>query len=372
MKSNKNIFIGSLIVIAITAVATFANYRNLPQQTASQETIRIGLDYALSGAASIWAENGRKAAQMAADEINAAGGVNGHKLELVIEDSKTDPKSGIAAFDKLTSIDSIHIVLGDSWSFITNPLIPLADKTKTILISPTVMDASVEGSSPYFFTLGHTVDSQENAVRKFFSSNPEIKTVYNVCWNDAWGTNHTALLHKIASELGIRIAGETCTGDFGSNYRTEAAKVKASHANAVFLTSTHEDDAVRALVDLHVPVKILTTTGMVEAVHARNFPLSYTKNLWFMDWVPNEGFMKKFHDKYGTYPIMEPQNHYEAVYAVAKAIEKNPNDVLAGLKQVKYSGADGDIDFTGNPIRINKAEAKLYTFGANRELIEAK
>ena len=76
------------------------------------------------------------------------------------------------------------------WSFITNPLIPIAEDKKVVLISPTVMDKSVEGESDYFYTLGHTVDSQRNAVNKFLEMNPGAKTAAVFCWDDAWGRSH--------------------------------------------------------------------------------------------------------------------------------------------------------------------------------------
>lgn len=366
---NTKKIIGIIVVITLLILIGFIRYNSAPQN----ETIKIGMVYSLTGPASVWSENGKNAAMMAAEEINASGGVNGKKIELVFEDSASNPGRSVSAFKKFTEIDGIRIISGDMWSVTTNPLIPLTKQNKILLISPTVMDASVQESSPYFFTLGHTVESQKKSLKKFFSSNPEIKTVYNLCWNDAWGAAHTVLIKKTVKELGLQIIGETCTSDYASDYRTEAAKIKVANPDAIFLTGAFEDIAIKALRDLGVTSKIVTTTGIIEAVKVREFPLEYMKNVWFMNWNPNDTFISNYENKFGSFPIMEAHNHYEVIYSVAKALKNNPEDPITGLKSVKYEGTDGEINFTGSDnIRINKAEAGLYKFNGNRDFVEVR
>lgn len=360
-------------IVIIIIVAVFAIIGITRKNTGSNETVRIGFIYALTGPASVWSDNGIKAAKLAVDEINKSGGINGKKIEMVIEDSKTDPKSSVSAFNKLASVDKVDVVVGDMWSFITNPLIPLAESNKIVLISPTVMNHSVEKTSLYFFTLGHTVESQEDAMRKFFTSNPDIKTVYNLCWNDFWGKAHTELLKKITTELKISIIGESCTNDFGNDYRTEVAKIKALRPDSVFITAAYSDIPIKALYQLEVPSKILTTTSIVEALRARNFSTIYTKNVWFMDWTPNQDFINKFYERYGSYPIMEAQNSYEVVKSIAQGLKNNEKDLLSGIKSVKYTSTDGEINFIDSDnITANKAEAKLYTVESNGNFSEVK
>jgi branched-chain amino acid transport system substrate-binding protein len=363
-----------LILSVLLVLVGFVYATNSKHPREELKTIKIGMVYGLTGPASVWTENGKKAAELAVEDINREGGVNGKKIELIIEDSKTDPKGSVSAFQKLTDIDNVDVVIGDVWSFITNPLIPLAESKKVVLLSPTVMNASVEKHSPYFFTIGHTVESQEEAMKKFFAINPDIKTVYDLCWNDAWGKAHSNLLKKVTEELGIKIVGQTCTADFSSDYRTEAIKIKTANPDAVFVTSAYADKAVKALVELKVNKKILTTTDLAAAIRTRDFPLDYTRNVWFMDWIPSQEFMDKFNKRYESYPITEAQNSYEAVRRIANALENNPTDLLKGIKALKYQTVDGEIDFTDSDnITANKAEAKLYSVNSeSAEFVEIK
>ena len=72
---------------------------------------------------------------MALDEINAAGGINGRMLELVVEDSKCSAQDAITAYNKLTNVDGIKIILGTSCSGAMLGVAPLAEKDGVVLFS---------------------------------------------------------------------------------------------------------------------------------------------------------------------------------------------------------------------------------------------
>ncbi len=134
----------------------------------AEEPIKVGVVYAFTGLGKQWSDYGRMGLELARDEINAAGGVAGRKIELIFEDSQTEPAKAVSAYRKLVSVDRVKYVLGNVWSFITNPLIPLAGRDKVILISPTVMPESIERTNPYYFTMGYKVSGLRSAVDTFF------------------------------------------------------------------------------------------------------------------------------------------------------------------------------------------------------------
>ena len=76
------------------------------------ETYRIGVMEALTGPGETYGTVANQAKQLAVDEINAAGGINGTPLELVVEDSKCNAPDAITAYNKLTDVDNIKIILG--------------------------------------------------------------------------------------------------------------------------------------------------------------------------------------------------------------------------------------------------------------------
>lgn len=360
--SKTNKIVAWIVVIVIVVLAVSAVSKKQKTEL-SGEPIKIGVVYALTGIASSWTEFGRNAANMAAEEINSSGGVNGRPIELIYEDSQTNPAKSVSAFQKLVTIDKVDAIIGDVWAFITNPLIPLSTQNKIVVISPTVMDASVEKpGGDYFFTLGHTMGGIENSVRNFFDLNPQAKTAGLICWGvDAWGLAFTDVYERIAKEKGVEIIVKTCTTDFSPNYRNEAAKIKAAKPDVVLVNGVG-GLAVNSLRTFGVMTPIIADSNTIDGFENQgSVSLEQLKDVYVIDWHPNKKFADSFQNKYGAYPILESQNSYEAVRSIAEALKNNPKDILAGLKEVKYTSVEGVIDFTtGTNINPNKTEAKLY------------
>ena len=234
------------------------------------------------------------------------------------------------------------------------------------------MDMAVEGQSDYFYSMGHTVESIRQPVQKFFEANKDIKTVSVLCWNDAWGQAHTALYKQVAGEYGVTVLGDVCLNDFASDYRTEMTKIKVQDPDAIMMVVAYPDIAMRAYKALGMDQKVLTTY-ITDAIELRDMPRTDAQNLWFIDWMPNAEFATKFKAKYGAYPILEEQNHYDTIYAIAHALENNPDSISVGLKTVKFDGVDGTIDFTqGEHITVNKSSAKLYRVNPESGYTEVK
>lgn len=89
--------LGIIVAVAITAVLTVFFFC----EKAREGTIKIGAVLSLSGAASVVGEEVREGMLMAVNEINPRGGINGKKIELIIQDSSTDVKEAVAAFNRI-------------------------------------------------------------------------------------------------------------------------------------------------------------------------------------------------------------------------------------------------------------------------------
>ena len=87
------------------------------------DTFRIGVMESVTGLGETYGTVANQAKQLAADEINAAGGINGRRLELIVEDSKC---SAVVAYNKLTDVNGVKIILGTSCSSAMLGAAPLA------------------------------------------------------------------------------------------------------------------------------------------------------------------------------------------------------------------------------------------------------
>ena len=112
---------------------------------------RIGVMESLTGAGETYGTVANQAKQMAADEINAAGGINGRMLELVVEDSQCAAKEAITAYNKLTDVEGIKIILGTSCSGAMLGAAPLAEADGTILFSGLASNPDIANAGDYIF-----------------------------------------------------------------------------------------------------------------------------------------------------------------------------------------------------------------------------
>ena len=137
------LLLGSIAVIALAVMACGdGEERSGP--------LRVGVMESLTGAGETYGTVANNAKQMAADEINAAGGIDGRRLELVVEDSKCNADDAIAAYRKLTA-DGIRIILGTSCSGAMLGVAPLAEADGVILFSGLASNADIAEAGDYIF-----------------------------------------------------------------------------------------------------------------------------------------------------------------------------------------------------------------------------
>jgi branched-chain amino acid transport system substrate-binding protein len=342
------------LIVFLCTLLTF----NVEAQESSQQRIKIGVVYGFTGAAQVWSEYGRMGLELAQDEINSSGGINGKQIQLVFEDSKSNPTQSVAAYRKLVTMDKVKIVLGNIWAFITNPLIPLAPKDRIILVSPTVMQESVEHTNEHFFTMGASIDGIGGAVDSFFKLNRDIKTIGILCWDDTWGQAHLKVWRERALANGVRIEAELCTNDFNNDFRTDVAKMSAKKVDGVIIA--HMADVIlQRMRQQRLSVKVLATNTVIEDIKVKKAAQEIFEGIYITDWKPSDEFLSKFKQRFGRDAVVEAHNSYETLRSIAKALKSSETNTLEALRTVKYDGVAGPIDFTGSSF-ANKSTAQLY------------
>ncbi len=122
-----------------------------PTATPPGEPFVIGVMDALTGVAEAYGDPLLKSKLLAMEEINAAGGINGRKLELIVEDSKCAAQDAITAYNKLTDVDGVKIILGTTCSGAMLGIAPLAEKEGVVLLSPSATSPDIAGAGDYVF-----------------------------------------------------------------------------------------------------------------------------------------------------------------------------------------------------------------------------
>ncbi len=116
-----------------------------------QPPYRIGVMESLTGPGETYGNVAVRAKQMALDEINAAGGIDGRRLEFVVEDSQCSAKEAVAAYRKLTDVDGVKIILGTSCSGAMLGVAPLAEADGVILFSGLASNPDIANAGDYIF-----------------------------------------------------------------------------------------------------------------------------------------------------------------------------------------------------------------------------
>jgi branched-chain amino acid transport system substrate-binding protein len=137
----------SICLLAVLVSAMVACDRD----SGEDEAFRIGVMESLTGPGETYGTVANQAKQLAVDEINAAGGINGRMIELVVEDSKCNAQDAITAYNKLTDVDGVKIILGTSCSGAMLGAAPLAEKEGVVMFSGLATNPDIAEAGDYIF-----------------------------------------------------------------------------------------------------------------------------------------------------------------------------------------------------------------------------
>ena len=151
------VFLGLLSVLALAVSAcgdATPTATSVPASTSTPTPLpplKIGVMESLTGPGETYGTVAVQAKQMAVDEINEAGGINGRMLEIIVEDSKCNAQDAITAYRKLTSVDGVKIILGTSCSGAMLGAAPLAEADGVVMFSGLATNPDIANAGDYIF-----------------------------------------------------------------------------------------------------------------------------------------------------------------------------------------------------------------------------
>lgn len=337
------------LIFAVMAFSIFSS-------NAAAQEFKVAAILGLTGPAQVWGKYARMGAELAVTEQNANGGVAGRKVLFTVEDSRSTSAGAVSAFQKTIAVDKPDAVLGDVWSQLFEPLIPMAAASKVVVISPTVV-ASTVTSGPYAFTMGQKPDTAANAVGRFFDAHPQIKTVAIFCWDNPWGAAYLALWKKEANKRHIKIVREVCVNDFAYDFRTDVSKVVSLKPDAVIIAHLAER-ILKLFAEQKMRPLVLSTSNIREVLRDGTLEKQLAEGVYLTDWTPKKEFADKFQARFHEPPMLEAHNSYEALRAIFRAHESGSSSLKEGFGAVHYEGVAGPVDFRGTGAG-NNARASL-------------
>jgi len=220
--------------------------RALAQETG---TIRIGLIIPLTGATSQFGASMAAAAKVAADEINAAGGVYGRNVEILIEDDQSNPEAAVRAVHKLIDVDKVVSIGGSYASAVTSAIAPLCWESGTVLLTSSGADSITKlPHQGYIFRTSPTVTLQGTRVGEF---GVELggKNMFFLGPQTPFAQSYIDIISAIFSKAGGKGAG-LIYEDKKTSYRSEVDQALRANPDTIVLGGYVPDTAV-VLKDLY-------------------------------------------------------------------------------------------------------------------------
>lgn len=200
----------------------------------AKEPYKIGALLAVTGPASFLGEPEKNTALMLQDQINKAGGINGHPLEIIIEDTKSDETSAVLSAKKLLENDKVLAIIGPSTTGESMALVPIMNNAKTPLVSCAAGAPITQPASERYWIF-KTPQYDTSAVEAIYGymKKQGISKVGIITISTGFGDAGKKALQSIAPKYGMTIVAEEKYGPKDSDMTTQLTKIKASGAQAV-------------------------------------------------------------------------------------------------------------------------------------------
>lgn len=199
------------------------------------QPIIIGHHISVTGPYSGFIEYQRQGTELAVEEINEAGGVNGRKIQLITEDTASAVAPAIASFKKLLNDNPEMVaIIGEGVSSIVGPLQPYIKEAKIVYTSQAVSsEVNKHGENPYFFRVRANDTIQAKVITKFVVEDLGQQNIAILYCTDEYGAGGMEQIKNTLSECGIEplYIGGWSVGD--KDFSSQLTRARASGADAI-------------------------------------------------------------------------------------------------------------------------------------------
>ena len=198
------------------------------------DTIKVGFNVPLTGFAAADGKSARIGAELAVEQVNAAGGINGRNLELVIYDDQASPKESAPLAAKLITQDEVVAGISGSYSGATRAAATIYQENGTPYISAYAVHPDITRSGDYVFRTSFMGEVQGRAGAKLVGEMMGKKRVSVITLANDFGKSLEAGFKEKAGEYGIEILGEYDYSIKDREFGPIVSKVKAESPDAIY------------------------------------------------------------------------------------------------------------------------------------------
>ena len=347
------LFAASLLITSLNSSCT-----PKPNGSVDHSRIKIGFFGDLSGPTYNYGESAKNGVLMAADEINQAGGVNGHQLDVVVEDDKGSPEAAAEVTGKLIETYRVAAIIGAGASGNSLAAAPKAQAAKVPLIAPSSTNPAVTQVGDYIFRACFIDAFQGEVMAKFTANTLKAKkAAIMLDFNSPYSRGLTDFFEYGFAKLDGQIVAKQSYKQGDADYRGQLSAIKAAEPDVIYIPGYYGDVAqiARQARQLGITVPLLGADGWdapeLWALGGDTLNGSYISNHYSAD-DPSENiktFVQNYRQRYGN---LTPDAHaalgYDAMRFLAEAIQRAGTTESAKLRNAlaetrNFSGVTGVI-----------------------------
>jgi len=364
---SKSVSRGASAMLSASA-AVVALVLATPGYAQSSDTIKIGV---IAEAQAVAGSSIPQAAQLAADEINAAGGVNGKKIQIISYDDHSTAPEAVRAFQRAVSEDHVNAVIASYISEVVLALEPWTGRLKTVMVTPgAASDVITQNIAKDYDNLKYTfhgyststsiADAACDAAKDLLVGQLHMKSAVVMSEDAAWTTPLDAEYLNCLPKIGLNVLDHIRVSPDTTDFTPIFNKIEGEKPDVIITGISHV--GVQPTVQWkqqEVPIPMFgvssqatnssfwnDTNGAVEGVLYQAFAgpgVAVTPKT-----LP---FVAAFKAKYGNNPSYCGYTSYDEVYYIADAIKRagstDSDKLVAALEKTDYVGTIGRVQFKG-------------------------
>jgi branched-chain amino acid transport system substrate-binding protein len=353
--------IKKLMVATVVILTIISLFIGCKKKEEVKEPIKVGAILAVTGGASWLGAPEAKTLEMLLEETNAAGGIDGHPVELIIKDSQASAEKAISFAKQLIEEEQVLAIIGPSTSGESMAIKDICQEGQTILLSCAAAETIVDPVASYVFK---TPQKDSYAAIRIFKTMQEmgISKIGVVVGNTGFGNGGKAQLEKYAPEHGIEIAIAEVYDRAATDLTGVLTKLKAQGIEAVVNWSIVPAQSIVAKnmrqLGMEVPlfqshgfgnIKYVEAAG--EAAEGIIFPCG---RLLVADVLPTDhpqkdvlvSYKSEYESRYGEDASTFGGHAYDAFIILKAAIEKSGSVAMADIRDA-IEGLQGVVGTAG-------------------------
>jgi len=345
------------------------------------DTIRVGVYGDTTGATSSFGQSTKNGIQLAFDEINAAGGVNGKKLEMVFEDDQGTPEKAKTVISKLINQDKVVAVLGEVASSNSLAAAPVAQEAKIPMITPSSTNPKVTEVGDYISRVCFIDPFQGSVMAKFAANTLKAKTAAILGDNSSdYSKGLTQFFEQEFTKLGGTVITKQTYAQKDQDFKAQLTQMRDQKPDVIYVPGYYGEVGIIAKQarELGMTQPLLGGDGWdspeLWKLGGNSLKPAYISNHYSAD-IPSpyiQNFVKAYTAKFNVAPDSLAALAYDSAKVLADAIKRAGGTESAKLKDAinatkEFPGVTGKItlDATRNAVKpavvleLNPAASKF-------------